>query len=790
MLEVARYFHEKKDDRPQATRFYEEGLLLVPDSLDAAKPLADIYIAAENWEAGERMLDIVTQKMSERLAMGQEGDSARELCRQYYRLGYVSEKTTHKDKALKAYEKAYQLDATYLPALEGLGNLLVHAKRFDEAQKVYQTILLHHKDDLTDLEVVEIYWTLGDIAVQQKQLDRGQNHFEKALSIDPAHEPSLRSQVAISEQQNKWDKAAQYRLSLLTVVDGDDKYEVAMALGKLAREKLHDAHMAIDAYQAAHKIKANALDVLDALYVLYRETKQPQKAADILEQMLAEPELKKDVQRGKRVWYALGEICRDELKDLDKAAHSFNAALDLDYKFLEAFSALEAMQGRHKLWKPLEQNYVRMIQRLPKGDETHGARMAMWKALGDLYLKVLKQPEAAVQAYQVVAAASPDDAAVQETYAELASQQPGLEEKAVDAWRRALPATANPGKIAKALMELAAKRKDYDSAWLAAQVSTGLIGSAGDGEREILSKLNPYAKKKEQAQRPLTDRLWHQHLFHPKVRGPMAEMMGLLFEQVGHVYKQELAQYHINPKKHLIDVSSAQEYQIHHFRYVSRLLGMEQVAIFSPFLVGTREKMAKRTSDPAPEPMVGIEICHTHPVCLKVGGKFFSETGTKEVYYMLGRALALLRPELALSQRLSAERLEAVFQAAISLSVDTFRWSADKAAIEAERRTLEKTLTESARGALARVTKEYVKRAGPNDLRNYLEGAELSAVRTGLFVAGEIEPVKKMVMGEQGSAQRVPARSKLNDLLVFALGDDLHALRVAVGTQVEVQLRK
>ena len=152
--------------------------------------------------------------------------------------------------------------------------------------------------------------------------------------------------------------------------------------------------------------------------------------------------------------------------------------------------------------------------------------------------------------------------------------------------------------------------------------------------------------------------------------------------------------------------------------------------------------------------------------------------------------MTLLRPELALTQRLSAERLEAVMQAAISLSVDRFRFTADLRAIDTERKLLEKHLTPQARDALARVTREYVKIATPNDLRNFLEGAELTATRAGAFVAGDIEPVKRMVLAETGANFRVQPRSKIRDLMVFALGDDLHALRVAVGTNVEVQIRK
>src|SRR5262249_23581448 len=157
---------------------------------------------------------------------------------------------------------------------------------------------------------------------------------------------------------------------------------LCIELGTLAREKLSDAYMAIDAYLAAHKINPDALPVMDALYVLYRETAQPQRAAEILERMLLSHELRQEPQEAKRVPFPLGEIARDDLSEPDRAVAAFNAALDLDPRFVEAFSAVESLLAGQKQWKQLEENYVRMIQRIPKTDETHVARMALWRALG------------------------------------------------------------------------------------------------------------------------------------------------------------------------------------------------------------------------------------------------------------------------------------------------------------------------------------------------------------------------------------------------------------------------
>jgi tetratricopeptide (TPR) repeat protein len=786
-VEVARFWAEKREDRDQAGHYYEEAIRRAPDMLEAAQPLADTYVAREEWANAERMMDVVVERLAQKVALDpNDAQQSADLCRQQYRLGYICEKLQKKEKALLAFEQAYALDSTYLPALEGYGNSLVHAKRYEDALKVYQTILMHHGATLTDLEVVEVQWQIGEIHLALSQPDRAQNRFEKALAIDSAHEPSLRAMVALMDAAGRFDKAAEYRQRLVEALDGDAKFDVYVELGKLAREKLSDAHMAIDAYVGAVKIKPDALDVMDSLYVLYRETRQGQKGADILERMLAQPALRSDSAKAKRVLFALGEIARDELKDPEKALAAFNSALDADPRFIEAFTAIESLLGGQRQWKALEENYARMIQRLPKTDETHVARMGLWRALGDLYLKVLKNNEGALMAYQVMATAMPEDPGVQETFAELASRMPGQEAKALPAYVKALARTPAPGRILSALAEQYAKARDYDAAYLAAQAVAGLVGEAGPGEKEILTKLSPYAKKKEVAQSALTDRLWQMHLLHPTARGPLAQIFGLLFAQAGHAYAVALSHYQVQPKKHRVDIAGAPEYQIHHYRYVARLLGFEALELYSPFLIATRERMAKRSREPAPEPQLGAEVCFTHPVCLKVGGKFFAESGQKEVYYLLGRTLTLARPELILTQSMAPERLEGVLAAAVALSGGQMRTGVPPQQLEDERRLLEKALSEPARAALARLVREYLKVAKPDDVRRYLEAAELTAARAGAFAAGELEAVRKAVSGELGAAYRIQPKEKLRDLMVFSVSDDLRALRAAVGIQLEV----
>ena len=104
LLEVGRYYAERKEDReasPPATS--RRRCRLVPDSLEAARPLADIYLVdASDWARCEQMLDIVAAKLAQQYQASPTIPSWRsELCRRSYRLGYVAEKHGKHDKALR-----------------------------------------------------------------------------------------------------------------------------------------------------------------------------------------------------------------------------------------------------------------------------------------------------------------------------------------------------------------------------------------------------------------------------------------------------------------------------------------------------------------------------------------------------------------------------------------------------------------------------------------------------------------------------------------------------------------
>lgn len=782
---AANFYQEMREDAQNAAQHYEKALELAPNLLEAARPLSDICMAEQRWERAEQLLDIVVQQLSDGLS--RDPKLGEQLCRQFYRLGYVCEKLKKGERALSSYERAYQFDSTYLPSAEGYANRLVAAERSADAISVYQAILIHHSEELTELEVVEIYWQLGELYQKIGQPERAQREFEKALSHDAHHDPSLRSMAELCEQEERWEDALRYLERVAQLLEGAERFEILLRAGLLAKDKLRDPYRAIEALSQAREIEPKSQKVLDLLLVLYIETRQSNRAVEILEQLIALLDPAQEPARACKFYCALGEVCRDGLKDIARAAAAFNAALDIDYRFVQAFAALEAMLGEARQWGLLEENYHRMLQRLPKTAETHEARMAIFRALAAFYEQVKRDLPATLQIYQLLARGLPEDGEILEKYALLASATEGQELMARDAYRQALPFSASPQRVVQAIAQLSARARDYDGAYVAAQVAQHLLGEVGPDEREILTKLSPYAQRREQARRPVSEPLWAR-IYHPKLQGPMAGILALIYNQLGALFARRHSSFGIDPRLNRVDLSG-QEFALNNFRYVRQLCGMPDVELYSPYLVALRERMKKGAQAlqqfTHPEKGLLLEMVHVHPIALKAGGALFSETDQKALNFCMVREMTFCRPELVLARMLPMARLEALFQAALYYSVPGYAPTADLRAIEAEGRILAR-MGQQFLAALAQLGQQYVQAAAPDDLRTYIEAAELTANRAATLLCSDIR-VAVELMGKD-PISRVPLRARVRDLLLFCMSADYARLRAELGLNIEVKL--
>jgi tetratricopeptide (TPR) repeat protein len=759
--EAGRIHQEEKDDPDAAVRLYEEALKRVADHLPAARPLADLYVARANWQRAEAVLDVIVRRLA------QDGD-AKELCRQSYRLGYVAEKLGNREKALACYRRAYELDATYLPALEGLGHLLVQGGSWDEALRIFQAILIHHRDGLTDLEVVETYWQIGEIQGKLGQGERAAKSYEKALEIDAGHEPSRRALVGVLEAAGSYESAVEHRQTLLGALEGEEKVRMFLELGAICRDRLHDPYQAIDAFLGAARTDPGNVEAAEALLGLYRDTRQQQKAADALARMLQQPAIRKDPQRAARLHHALATALREDLHDDDGAVRELDAALDADPKLVQAFADQEALLTARKRWRDLEGAYVRMIQRLPKGPEGAAARIALWKTLGELYRRVLNDVEGARTAFEVAAKADPGDVVALEAYAELAAKCRGREPEAVEAYRRLLRIGNAPQPAVSALIGLHAEMKRYDEAYAAAQTLAFLLGGGRTEEGQVVSRLRRFARDTASAQ--LDDALWAERLLHERARGPLVAILSLLVREASEVFIQSPKDLGLNPKKDELDVAASMLFFANMYKYVARTLGFTVPRLFRSAEAGSR-----------------LQLLPLQPWALLASEDLFKERPKKELWFTIGKSMAFLRPELTPARLMPHDQLNAVFQAAASLGTSRYVVTADPQLIDKLKRRLERVLPEQTRTQkLKLLARAYCDVQQPGDVRAYMDAAELTSNRVGALLAGDLDVVRKMVVTERAAVSKLKEEARLRDLVLFCTSEDHAALREHLGLSVIV----
>jgi tetratricopeptide (TPR) repeat protein len=755
-FEIGKIYEDEKNDIEQAKTYYEEVLKIDFGYVPVAKILADIYFREENWQRAESCLQVVVKDL-ERSA------DRKEVARQYYRLGYIAEKLNDMQKAMRYYQTAYDLDPTYLPVMESLAIGYTQLEMWDKASAMYQNMIMSQKDVLSDAELIDIYYQIGEIERRLGNLEKALSFLRKAYEIDDQNLKVLTLLKEIYSERQEWDDVYDVYLQIISVLPENERFERYMELGTICVSKLNDVFRAIDAYSGAlrsAKTPEEKKQAMDLLYPLYVEARQPQKAVNLLKELV---DVEKDKEKLKVYYLKIAELNRKSLSNLDEALTYYNKVLDVDPNYTQAFAEIEKILADRRDWKGLEEAYRNMIQRTPKDQKAR--RLILWKTLADLYYRALRNPEAAIMAYEVVAGLDKDNAEVLDILAELYSSKEKYREKAIKTYHKLIKITTNPVKVCKALKRLYIANKQYDRVYIICNVLKFLKQADAEDER-IITQLR--SKLKDVAAKSITENLWETSILHEQAKGVIAAIFATVLKKYPELFFSSPEAFGLK-KNDYIDINTSQLFVASMLRYVKGVLNIPALQAYK-----------------GPPGSSGIRLVATNPPAVVLGEDMFKERSKKEIWLLLAKELTLVRPEFFILTSKPSEHLDAILNAILAVANPAALSDGNPLLNQEYARLFAPKMTQDNIMLFKALASRYLNEKVRPGMEDFKEGVELSTIRAGVAITQDFEFAINMIQKIPFRVYRIPPRTLLREIVIYYMSEEYMDLREKLGLSVSV----
>jgi tetratricopeptide (TPR) repeat protein len=770
LYDAARIHLDRLASRREGARILAAVLALDPEHVDAAEPLAEIYFDDEQWADLEPILDMLVRK-SEQAGRDPRGQSLL-----YYQTAKCAEELGSFEKALRYYKAAYDIDATHLPTLLGRADLLYKMQDWDGAGKIYQTILVQHRESQSTDQVVRIYSCLGNVRLQLGERKKALNMFEKALEIDPHHADTLRVVIGIQSEQGDWDAVIHAKRALMGKAGEDERVALLDEIGGIYTEQQQNGQRAIAAYLEALEIRSQDHQILQKVLDLYTSTKQWKKAVEIIERFA---DMEPDLLRKGKYCQAAGTICRDELKALDQAIDFYDKSLDCFFDpaakvpksmlsgCLKAFADIDKMLTAKRDWKNQERAYRRMIKRLPGGDKI---LVDLWHALGEIYRSRLKHYKSAIQAFEIAAQLDPDNRQRHEILAELyILAGPDMADKAVVEHMTMLKQDPYKYDSYKALRKIYMDTHQYDKTWCVCS-TLAFLNKADPEEVQFFEQYKPRGFVK--ARQRLTEEVWRR-LYHPDEDLFIGAILGAISQAAALVRAQPHKDFGLRRKdKRQIETDQLQFSKI--FYYVSQVLNVPVPEVYLQpdqqgeiLLANTVEK-----GQLVPSFVARANLLQGRP--------------EREIAFVASRKLAFMRPEHYLKLALPTNtELKTALLSAIVLVQPRFPLQGESQGLVAQYMpVLQKRVTPNVREQLGHVVNRFLQHAGEVDLAKWGNAVDLTTHRVGFLLCGDLAVAAKMVSMEPTVVGGLQVKDKIKELVLYSVAEEFFAARQHLGTTI------
>ena len=156
-------------------------------------------------------------------------------------------------RAIQAYQKAIELNPTYIEAYNNLGIIYQETGDLDRALQVYQ------KATEINPQYEKAYNNMGILLLLKGRLEEATEAFQKALSINPNNVESLINLGVLFRKQGQLDRGIEFYQKALVInpLRGETHYNIG-----LLYDEIENVELAIDHYQKFIQLSSKTYPVL------------------------------------------------------------------------------------------------------------------------------------------------------------------------------------------------------------------------------------------------------------------------------------------------------------------------------------------------------------------------------------------------------------------------------------------------------------------------------------------------------------------------------------------------
>ncbi len=386
---IAEIYRDLKDPKTQAN-IYEEVIQKYPSHYPTIENLKAIYTNLANYPA---LIKILQHEIS--LKAGKSSAIPVYLVT----AEIWKEKLNNESKTIECFEEIIKIDPSRLDIQQKLYEYYNRVKNYNQVIISLQNILLYDPKKAEDsyLEIATLYRD------NIKNIEQAIINFRNVLKVNPHQIIAIKALANLYEEQKSWAEyleMIQKRLELsLNIEESISLYFAMCKVARLQNQAGAEEKSLLDILS----LQFNQRQALEDLKILYKNQKNWEKYVHVLEreaQFFAWP-----LNELFTIYTNISQVYEKELKDFHKSIYFYEKALLLFPNSLETLTELERLYTQDKNYR----NIIRIKEKITELSHEPGLIADNYYKIGEIYLEQLQEQENAIDSFERVVAACPEN---------------------------------------------------------------------------------------------------------------------------------------------------------------------------------------------------------------------------------------------------------------------------------------------------------------------------------------------------------------------------------------------